>query len=184
MVDQFLSSWLNRSMKPWFSWLFVLMLLLSSCKPSSPLPTPIPGTQPPNLPVATAVGLHYENLNVARALWQEKGPGSYRLTLRTTSLWHLQTITLRVKDGVVIESSAECQPAPNEGRTCQVAPYVAEDYTVPALFTKVQSTLSYPGSELLSVSYDPDLGYPFYITYDDPQVLDEEWVWEVLEFEP
>ena len=171
-------------MKPWHLWAILLFTLcLSSCKPATALPTPLPGTQPPDAAIATQVNLQYQNLAEAQARWQAHGPKSYSLTIRTVSLWHVQTIRVQVQQGKVVTSSAECQPAPMEGRSCQVAPYVAEDYLVPALFAKIETALSYPGSEAMGADYDASLGYPLRISFDDPQAVDEEWLWEVLEFQ-
>jgi hypothetical protein len=168
----------------WFVLLLISLPLLSACaNKNSSLPTPLPGTQPPSDVIATQVNQQYQNLAEAQARWQAQKPQSYRLTIRTVSLWNIQTISLQVENDKVLQSSAECEPAPLQPAACQVAPYVAEDYTIPALFAKIQSAITYPGSENLTVDYDATLGYPFRIAFDDPQAIDEEWLWQVIDFQ-
>jgi len=117
------------------------------------------------------------------AKWQERALDDYRIVVRVSSLWHMQTHTVVVRDGVVVEASATCTPAPIQGRECEVRPFDGEAYLVPGLFDQARWIAARGQAQHMQIEFDARYGYPTRIRYDDPEVIDEEWGWGVEEFE-
>lgn len=123
-------------------------------------------------------------LEQAEQRWAEQTITDYRLELLVVrSIWHAQTHHLTVRDNQVIESEASCVPAPMEFGACEVEVYAAESYTIPALFNFARSQLESQQAEWLNVTYDPAYSYPSHISYNHPEILDEDWSWRVMSFE-
>ena len=118
------------------------------------------------------------------AKWREHDIDDYRVVVRVSSLWHMQTHSLIVQDGVVVEMSASCTPAPIEGRECEVRPFRGDSYAVPGLFDQARWIAEQGEAQHITIEFDARYGYPTRISYDDPEVIDEEWGWGVPEFEP
>ena len=97
------------------------------------------------------------------------------------SIWHLQTYLIEVSNGEVIHS-ATCIPAPLEGRTCKINAYDPNDYTIDGLFETVKWVLQSNHAKWARIEYDPDYGFPSLITFDNPNILDEDNQWIVEEF--
>ena len=119
----------------------------------------------------------------AQARWRESGLDDYRIVVRDSSLWHMQTHDILVRDGLVVEASATCSPAPIEGRECEVRSFEGETYIVPGLFERARWIAARGKAQHIQIEFDARYGYPTRIRYDDPEVIDEEWGWGVEEFE-
>jgi len=141
--------------------LFALTLLLSACA-ASPL----------------------ARLDQAEKQWRSAAPQSYTIAvLEVNSIWHAQTNRIEVVDGQVVGSSATCVRAPMETKACEIREFAPANYTVPGLFERARARLRGQEARYVEISYDPALGYPATISYDDPQAVDEEWGLRVTEFE-
>jgi len=122
-------------------------------------------------------------LSKAKDQWQAQDIAHYRIQVRhVSSVWHLQTYEIEVKNGEITHS-ATCIPAPVEGRECEVEDYDPADYTVEGLFEMAGWMLDSQVSEYAKMEFDEDYGYPKLIAYDHPEILDEDNVIAVLEFE-
>jgi predicted GNAT family N-acyltransferase len=132
------------------------------------------GGQVPNWPA---------EIDRAEETWQGCAIDDYHIVVRDSSLWHLQTYDILVRDGTVAEASATCEPAPIEGRTCEVRPFDPEDYAVPGLFARGRQLAKGGDPRWIAIEFDADYGYPTLIRYNDPEVMDEEWAWGVQTFE-
>jgi len=122
-------------------------------------------------------------LGRAEAVWEKQGPASYRIQVRCGSAWGIETYTIAVQAGRVAENSAECAPGPLGPPDCKVPDYRAEEYTVPGLFEQVRQQIERLDARYLMASFDPTHGYPAHISYDHPQIYDEQWACNVVEFE-
>jgi len=123
-------------------------------------------------------------LDKAERQWEEQGPTSYRIeVLVGHSIWHAQYHTITVQDGAVVDETARCVPAPFEGRTCEVEPFNAEDFTVSSLFAQARNELNLREPEFVHITFDPTYGYPEIYNYDHPDIFDEDWGWAVTSFE-
>ena len=98
------------------------------------------------------------------------------------SIWHLQTYKIEVWSGEITHTAA-CILAPTEGRQCQVEPFDPSDYTVEGLFDTVTWVLESEYAQWANIQYHPEYGYPKIISFNHPDILDEDNLWAVLEFE-
>lgn len=119
------------------------------------------------------------------AQWAEKRPAAYRIeVLHVESIWHAQTVELAVEGHEVTSASAFCTPAPFEGSACEVQPYDPDDFTVEGLFLTARALTEGPGADHGSIRFDDEFGYPVFISFDDPDLYDEDTLWRVTRFEP
>lgn len=120
-------------------------------------------------------------LEAGEQRWQEQGIDDYRIeVLVVRSIWHAQSHRITVEDGVVTGQTAHCIQAPAEFEACEVEPFAAEDFTVPGLFAKARAS----DQEGVKIAYDLTYGFPDSIRFDNPEILDEDWSWGVMGFEP
>lgn len=120
-------------------------------------------------------------LERAEAKWEREGIRGYSILVEVGGFWHMQRYAVVVRDGEVVDSSTTCIVAPGESPPCQAAPFDPEEFTVPGLFAIARAQLA-SSEEWTTVEYDTKYGYPRSIRYDNPQIADEEQIWNVLEF--
>ena len=122
-------------------------------------------------------------LDEAQRKWNAQGIRHYRIKVQhIESIWHLQEYEMEV-EGNEITHSAKCSPAPAEGGTCDVNAYDPTEYTVEGLFETAEILLNGNYFKWVTVGYDEAYGFPSLIAVDDPDILDEDSAWKVLEFE-
>ena len=122
-------------------------------------------------------------LKRAKSLYRAQGITHYHLKVRhMRSIWHLQTYEIEIWNGKITHT-ATCIPAPIEGRQCQVEPYEPADYTVEGLFNTVTWILESDYAQWANIQYHSEYGYPKIISFNHPDILDEDNLWVVLEFE-
>jgi hypothetical protein len=116
--------------------------------------------------------------------WINLAITDYRIEVRRIdSIWHMQTYVITVIDGQVAAHSAECIVAPFEYRSCEVRAYDAADYAVEGLFATARDMISRYG-EYVTITFDETYHFPSHISYNDPQIYDEDTSWIVVSFEP
>jgi len=116
-------------------------------------------------------------------LWQERDVRSYRIQVATISIWHYQVHDVTVQDGQVVTATARCEPAPTEMGKCEVEDFDPEEFTVPALFERARWLAGQDDGRWSKVQIDPSYGFPRMLSFDDPDIIDEEWGWGVRGFE-
>ncbi len=122
-------------------------------------------------------------LTSGEKLWKESGVNHYQISIQVVqSIWHLQIYNLTVENGLVINSSTSCIPAPYEGRECTIKSFDPDNFTIPALFSMAELQIKSQHSKWLKIEYDPDFGFPTLITFNDPDILDEDWSYQVISF--
>lgn len=120
----------------------------------------------------------------AQEIWRQHDIESYTIEVRVIqSVWSAQTYKITVVNGEVVSNSAECIPGPAKTSECEVAEYDPQDYTVPGLFAIARSESQKSEGQFTTIKYDPTYGFPTRISYDDPEVFDEDRSWKVLSFE-
>ncbi len=125
-----------------------------------------------------------DQIGRAEQTWQARKVLNYRVSvLHVQSIWHAQTYTLTVKNGVVVDQSATCIPAPFEGRNCTVRSFKADDYTVTGLFATVRTMAQGESRKGLTVTFDETYGFPKTIKSAPPGVVDGDSSWSVQKFE-
>ena len=123
-------------------------------------------------------------LDDAEKKWQSAAVESYAIeVLEVNSIWHAQTQTLTVVDGQVTDTAASCIPAPMEMRECKVKAFEAQRFTIDGLFAEARSRLKSEQAKWVKISYDPTYGYPATISYNHPDIVDEDWGMRVTKFE-
>ena len=116
--------------------------------------------------------------------WREHNIASYRIeVLVIRSVWHAQSYQITIRNNRVENATASCVPAPTEGGKCQVEAFNAEDYTVPALFAEAHAQTQSQQAAWTKITYDQTYGFPEQISYDNPDMIDEDWMWRVTAFE-
>jgi len=115
--------------------------------------------------------------------WARDGVDDYRIVVVITSIWHRQRHDITVRDGQVTEATATCDPAPTELGRCQVQPFDAEDYTMPGLFARARSLTYSRDAQYGKIEFDATYGFPARMSYNHPDLIDEEWAWRVETFE-
>lgn len=123
-------------------------------------------------------------LDKAERQWQDQQITSYKIEVfEIRSIWHAQYQTITVENGVITDQSARCVPAPFEGQTCEVQPFNPEDFTVPGLFAKAHAVSETGAPDFVTIRYDDNYFYPMQISFNDPEIVDEDWSWAVTSFE-
>ena len=123
-------------------------------------------------------------LDQAEQKWTNQNITSYRMeVLVVNSIWHAQSHQIIVQNNAVAESTARCIPAPMEAGTCEVRAYTAEEYTVPSLFAQARSQIQGQQIQWIKITYDPTYGFPNQISFDNLNIIDEDWTWRVMIFE-
>ncbi len=116
--------------------------------------------------------------------WLEHKVVSYRIEVRViNSIWHAQTHQIIVRDNQIESATASCIPAPIEAGKCEVKAFNAEDYTVVGLFKKARSEAASRQATLAKITYDATYHFPQQMSYNDPNMVDEDWSWRVTAFE-
>lgn len=124
------------------------------------------------------------SVDEAERQWQDQNITSYKIeVLEIRSIWHVQYQTITVENGVITAQTARCTPAPFEGQTCEVQPFNPEDFTVPGLFAKARAVTATENADYLTIRYDTTSFYPMQISFNDPEIVDEDWSWAVTSFE-
>jgi hypothetical protein len=117
-------------------------------------------------------------------VWQEQAITAYRIeVLVVRSVWHAQTHQLTIQKGQVESATATCIPAPTEAGNCEVEDFNVDDYTVTGLFREAQAQTQSEYAAWVTITYDPTYGYPQQISYNHPEMYDEDWSWRVMAFE-
>lgn len=117
--------------------------------------------------------------------WQAQNVRRYRISvLKVQAIWHAQTNTITVEDGRVIDQSATCTPAPFEGRSCEVQPFDANEFTVEGLFRTALALAPESEKYQLRVTFDEQYHFPTTISSDQKQLVDDEMVRRVVSFRP
>lgn len=115
--------------------------------------------------------------------WLEQAITSYEIeVLRVDSIWHAQSQRITVQEGAVVDASATCIPGPVEGRECEVRAFNADDFTVAGLFATARTMAQRGDGEWTKIEYDEQYGFPVRISYNDPEILDEDTSWQVKHF--
>jgi len=123
-------------------------------------------------------------LTQAEKKWKDRGVTNYTIEVRDIhSIWHAQIQKITVRDGKVVESSADCLRAPVDGQACKLEDFDPNMYTVPGLFSLAHSQMKSQEAKWTKITYNQDYGYPESIGYDDPQIMDEDWGVIVSRFE-
>ncbi|UCC87725.1 MAG: hypothetical protein JSV81_00040 [Anaerolineales bacterium] len=116
--------------------------------------------------------------------WLDQKITSYRIeVLVIRSIWHAQSHQVTVRDNQIESATASCIPAPIEAGKCKVETFNAEDYTVAGLFRKAHSEAESQEATPTKITYDPTYHFPQQMSYDDPNMVDEDWSWQVTAFE-
>ncbi len=116
--------------------------------------------------------------------WLEQKITSYRIeVLVVRSVWHAQSHQITVRDGQIETATATCIPAPAEAGQCDVEDFDADDYTVAGLFRQAQTQSQSEYAPWVVITYDSRYGFPGHISYNHPDLLDEDWSWRVTAFE-
>ena len=115
--------------------------------------------------------------------WEAQEITHYRMKVHhMQSIWHLQVYEIEYADGE-ISHTATCMPAPAEDGKCEVKDYDPAAYTVEGLFETAHRMLESKESKWATVAYNAEFGYPESITFDDPNLIDEDSAWIVVSFE-
>jgi len=116
--------------------------------------------------------------------WLEQSITAYRIeVLVVRSVWHAQTHQITIQNGQVENATAVCIPAPTEAGKCEVEDFNAEDYTVAGLFREAHAQTQSQYAAWTTITYDPRYGFPQQISYNHPEMYDEDWTWRVTAFE-
>ena len=125
-----------------------------------------------------------KELDFSQVKWAAQDITSYKIVvLAVNSIWHAQTIKVEVLNNQVIDHSATCIPAPTEPDSCEIQPYNAEDFTVSGLFAHAIDMTGKQDKKWVEIKFQTKYGYPEQISFDDPEILDEDSTWRVTSFE-
>jgi hypothetical protein len=120
----------------------------------------------------------------AEQRWKARKISSYRITvLEVHSIWWAQRMVVTVNNGHVVDLQSACIPAPSQGATCTIQPVEASKYLIPKLFAHASDLVARFQPATLYLDFDPTLGYPKRIGYDDLQIADEDYGISIEAFE-
>jgi hypothetical protein len=125
-----------------------------------------------------------EQIDEGEQKWREHGIETYRIeVLSARGTWHAQSHRIVVRRGQIVEKSASCIPAPAERGKCEVEPFDAQEYTVPALFARAREKAQLEQGKRTRITFDPEYGFPSWIVVDSPEITDGGQSWKVQAFE-
>lgn len=117
--------------------------------------------------------------------WEAQNIRRYRIAVqKVQAIFHAQTNTITVQDGIVTEHSASCTPAPFEGRECKIQSFDPNEFTVEGLFKTALTYAPDSAAQQLRVTFDEKYHFPKTISRDQANVADDETFWRVVSFEP
>lgn len=129
-----------------------------------------------------AHGNQLEMLTAGERQWQQGGIVNYRIVVTDANFARIQTNTITVRNGIVVDQSATCTgPAIWRSLPCKVQPFNAMDYIVPGLFARAQDDLANT-THTTTITIDPHYGYPRVITTHIPNLYDSEHDVRVVTF--
>lgn len=121
-----------------------------------------------------------ENLESAERAWEALGADEYWITVIYGSAWDGMELTLRVRGDAVMELRATCQPAPLGG--CFLQRIDPREYTVPGLLAQARELLERDDAEWARVTFDNEAPFITHLSYDHPEIYDEQWFLRVTSF--
>lgn len=145
--------------------------------------TTAPGGSPTIETIAGSERRLEQAIRQGEHLWQERDIRSYRIQVATVSIWHDQIHDITVQDGQVVTATARCEPAPTEMGKCKVQDFDPEEFTVPALFEQARALAEQDNGRWSKLQINPTYGFPSMLSFDNPDIIDEEWGWGVRGFE-
>jgi hypothetical protein len=131
-------------------------------------------------------------------LWESLNIDSYQIEVSEGSNWVDYNLTLTVKNNEVVNFGTSCGEAllDYDGSFCdEVLTKISPNtYTIQALFNELKKSRKnfeadwgeyVPTSwgESISIIFDPKYHYPKLIRFDNPDMSDEEYSTEILNFE-
>ncbi len=141
-----------------------------------------------------------EQIENEESAWAGLGISRYRMKIVESSIWYQVELSIIVKDGAVESAQSTCGHAPMDNRettNCKnkISNLDINEYTLEGLFKLLQTseqdfernygnTTGAAWYECLSVSFDEQYHFPIFISFNHPQVADEEYTITVSDFEP
>jgi hypothetical protein len=116
--------------------------------------------------------------------WQAMNLTDYRMEVVSSSAWQGLTYTITVRDNQVVDYSSECLFTLFEGETCEIQQEDTADYTVSGLFDAAQNLMQHHAVGTITITYDSTYHFPTTLVYNDREIMDEEFSWRVVSFEP
>jgi len=130
-------------------------------------------------------------------LWEDLNIDNYQIEVNESSNWVDYTLTLTVKNNDVVNFEARCGYAiiDIDGSFCkETLPKISpNDHTIQALFDGLKKSrkdfesnlgkdVSTSWGESITITFDSQYHYPQLIKFDNPEVADEEYKIEILNF--
>jgi hypothetical protein len=130
--------------------------------------------------------------------WTALGISDYRIKVVDSSIWYQIELDIVVKDGAVESVQSTCGHAPMdyEATNCKnkISRLDTNEYTLEGLFKLLQASeqdfernygniKGVDWHECLSVSFDEQYHFPTRISFNHPQVMDEDYTITVSDFE-
>lgn len=146
-----------------------------------------------------------KRLNVAEALWKQRGPSHYALTTRFSGVWMRFTAEVQVADQITGETTTDQLALPGQAipppLVLKARPEEAQRYAVSGLFKQVQWLLDkyrplspgtprprqqaqpmppldfgLPPCGILKITFHPRDGHVLLLQYDNFAVIDDEFL--------
>lgn len=129
-------------------------------------------------------------------LWEDLNINNYQIEVNHRSNWVNYTLTLTVKNNIVVNFEAKCRDAIIEGDSyCkETLPTISpNDSTIQALFDELKKSrknfesglgkdVSASWGESITITFDSQYHYPRLVIFDSPDAADEEYTIEILSF--
>jgi len=148
----------------------LVVLTLNACTRFGSAATP---TVPPSPLLA--------KLDAGEAVWRGAGVTRYRIVVvdGVSSFAPVTRVfTITVRDGQVVEKTADCRSGP-----CGTPTFNAEEYTVPGLFAQARANASDP-KLATNLTLDPTYGFPTYLATSVPNATESSGSLRVEQFQP
>ena len=137
-----------------------------------------------------------EKISSQESLWQESDISDYHIKVIETRAWHQFEVSLVVRNGKVLHAKISCGQAlmDPDGSDCNgiTSKIDATKYTIEELFNFLNNSRSEFNNfgsiaeidwhDCLFVSFDEEYHFPKQISFDHPQILDEEYSIQVSDF--
>ena len=130
-------------------------------------------------------------------LWEDLNIDNYQIEVNESSNWVDYTLTLTVKKNIAVNFEAKCEYAiiDVDGSFCkETLPTISpNDHTIQALFDELKKSrkkfesdlgkdVSTSWGESITITFDSQYHYPQLVKFDNPDVADEEYTIEILNF--
>lgn len=117
----------------------------------------------------------HENIDDAEDAWEALDINDYSLVVQEIGVWEITRTRSQVSDGVVVSMHGTCDRG-LVGLPCSISTLDPEQASIPGLLAYARDIAAFENrAKWLKVSIETDGGFVLSMSFNDPEILDEDW---------